>query len=300
MRPSHPARICGCVTRIKLRARPDAPKRETKPRVDRTGHGRINGLSLATKGPALGHGFDLDDKSIDQIVGLAGGSKGRWTHGNLSADGLGKHLGRVDLGSLKRDGDHAVGDFEFSKQAHELFPEGLSVSAAEFLMGAAESEPDTLGMSIVFDGKLEKSDTPSGKVARIKKIPRVDFVGDPGANPLGMFAGTGSELSEGATNQLDEFVAELGQDKVLQFCLTYWGSKGIELMPGTNTDPAPAPTPPGIDSGTKALSAELAATKRVHLTAAYEYGEVSSDSPNAFSTSVSNDWALRGGVSVRW
>jgi hypothetical protein len=246
--------------RLKLRAHPDTPKRKTKPRVSRRGNGRINGLSLATKGPALGHGFDLDDQSIDQVVELAGGSKGRWTHGNLSSSGLGKHLGRVDPKSIHRDGDHAVGDFLFSAQAHKFKPEGLSVSAAEFLMDAAENEPDTLGMSIVFEGSLEDveddENVPSGRAGRFEAIPRVDFVGDPGANPLGMFAGTGSELAAKATNQLDEVVSELGEEKVLQFCLSYWGSKGVDLM----TKPASAPPKPAETDGA-ALIAELAQTK---------------------------------------
>lgn len=214
--------------RHRLRAHPDTPKREEKPRVDRDGHGRINGLSIATKGEALGHGFSLDDVSIDQVVDLARKAKGRWTHGNLCADGLGKHLGRIDPVTVRRDGDHAVGDFLFSRQAHQFKPDGLTVSAAEFLMDAAENEPDTLGMSIVFEGELVEAEDGSS-VARMTAVPRVDFVADPAANPLGMFVGTGSELSSAVTEQLDEIISEIGQDRALSFALSYFGSRGIKM-----------------------------------------------------------------------
>src|SRR5688500_10256536 len=62
--------------------------------VDRTFPGRISNASILTTGPALGHGFEIDRTTIEQVARFAQGMRGRWTHGAVSEDGLGKHLGR--------------------------------------------------------------------------------------------------------------------------------------------------------------------------------------------------------------
>ena len=201
-----------------------------RPRVDREGYGRINGLSIATLGEARGHEFELDRISLEQIARTVPGAKGRWTHGHLCEDGLGKHLGRIDPASVRLQGDHVLGDFVFSARAHDFQPDGLTVSAAEYLMRMAEDEPDTIGLSIVFRGESEEIE--DGRMAaRVEATPRVDFVADPAANPLGLFAGTGSELSASATQRLDEIIEHVGLERAVSWAQTYLQSKGAQLMP---------------------------------------------------------------------
>lgn len=216
--------------RVRLRAKNSAQK---PPRVDRAGSGRINGLSLITKGEALGHDFWIDETTLDQVADQAEGSKGRWTHGNLCADGLGTHLGRWQ--DVQRLGDSVVGDFVFSPTAKNVKPEGLSVDAPAYLMDLAERDPDAAGVSTVLEladfevEKLSDEDKKAGKqakrFARTKSTPRADFVGDPAANPDGLFAGTPSELSERAGKAIDEAAERFGAERVRGFLASYLNGK---------------------------------------------------------------------------
>lgn len=224
--------------RVRLRAKNSAQK---PPRVDRAGSGRINGLSLITKGEALGHGFWIDETTLGQVETHADGAKGRWTHGNLCADGLGTHLGRYENG--RREGDSVLADFVFSPTAKHLKPEGLSVDAPTYLMDLAERDPDAAGVSTVLGlddfevEKLSAEDLKAGKepkkLARVKAMPRADFVADPAANPDGLFAGTPSELSEKATSALDEAAEIYGEERVRGFLASYLNGKAASASLST-------------------------------------------------------------------
>ncbi len=157
----------------------------TKLRVDRAGAGKILGASLATKGPAIGHGFQLDDKSIDQIAKLAKGEPvGWWTH-CFGEDGLGAHLGRWT--NPRREGEKAVGDFEFSATAKHVRPAGLSVDAATYLMDLAEQDPEAFGVSPFIEFTLEPVDG-GLPAARVTGLNRGDFTAFPAANPNGLLS----------------------------------------------------------------------------------------------------------------
>lgn len=207
------------------------PQTESAIRVDREGHGAIRGVSLATTGPALGHGFDLDETTIDQVAELFEGRAGRWTHGELSGDGLGQHLGRwVNLSTREikiRDEEtgevnlhrQAVGDFEFSASGWKIQPDGLGVPAPEYLMDRAKEDPSTFGVSIVAQfAMLEERDADGslkrrlGRIQSRKHAKRADFVADPAANPVGLHAGTGtmSEVHELAERHSALLRARLG------------------------------------------------------------------------------------------
>lgn len=283
--------------------------------VDRAGSGAIRGLSVITSGPALGHGFDVDDDTVRQVAGSLNGVPGRWTHGGLSEDGLARHLGRwkttgiqsfalcrdcktekpllrlPSLSSLKAEAPEApddekrvepehegppcptcgkpmdramraIGDFNFTKSAHSIRPDGLDVSAPEYLMDRAEEDPASFGISIVAEFKLEeraKDSTgakrdPIGRLAGPKALHRADFVADPAANPVGLAAlhvGTGalSELSEAASNQLDRMAGRLGEAEARRRALRFLDRffdrrKGMStpLNEGGDEITAPAPT----------------------------------------------------------
>lgn len=208
--------------RAKLRTLTTAGK---TPRVDRAGHGRILGASLMAVGPALGHGFEVDSTTIDQVVSLAEGTPGRWTHGNLCADGLGTHLGRWT--NVRREGERAVGDFEFSPAAKHVKPEGLSVDAPTYLMDLAENEPEVAGVSAVIDYETDEVRTDGAEpkqFARVTKVLRADYVADPAANASGMFSDSPSALAEQATEALHLAEQHHGKERVTAFLSAYLGA----------------------------------------------------------------------------
>lgn len=151
-------------------------------RVDRSGRGTILGAAIMSPGEARGHGFSIDEVSLSQVVGLGEGIQGRWTHPSPFSDGLGSFLGRWRR--VRLEGGKAVGDFEFSEAAHQYHPQGLTVSAAEWLMARAEQDPDVLGVSIVAELDVESlgEETALRHVARIRSLSAADFVADPAAN----------------------------------------------------------------------------------------------------------------------
>ena len=87
-------------------------------RVDQVNH-IIHGVSTAQAVEAIGHGFLLDHTSLNQIADLGNaaknGIKSRFTHPGLSADGLGKLLGRVK--NFRVLNNQALGDLHLSPVA---------------------------------------------------------------------------------------------------------------------------------------------------------------------------------------
>jgi len=178
------------------------------------GAGLIRGLSAITKGEALGHGLWIDDVFLDQ-VGAAlqasdkAGIKSRFTHPDLSADGLAKFLGRVKTGRV--EGGQVFTDLHLAKSAHKS-PDG---DLAGYVLDRTEEDPGSFGASIVFyrdlqqeaefelshgaelneDGYLDrtkwKSPDPDNvnnyRHARLATLDATDLVDDPAANPNGMF-----------------------------------------------------------------------------------------------------------------
>ena len=190
-------------------------------RVDRTGGlfgaGIIRGVSVLTRGEALGHGFWCDSVMLDQCLAFANaeprGLKCRFTHPGLSADGLSKGLGL--LTSFRRVGDQIIADQNFYQSAHKS-PDG---DLAGYVMDRAEEDPEHFGTSIVFEAdweaedlfleeheqKVEETDRDGRPIeryrfispdelntnnlphARIAELRACDVVDDPAANPSGLF-----------------------------------------------------------------------------------------------------------------
>lgn len=206
-----------------LRARLNAPKAADVPpeRVDREA-GIIYGVAMATVGEAKGHGFEFDEASLDALVELGNeheiGKKSRLGHPNESEDATGAFLGRGK--NWRRDGGIARADLHLDPSA-EISPKG---NLSEYVMTRTESDPDSWGMSIVFDFELEKQknsdgrETTKGKlpIARPRKLHAADVVDDPAAND-GMLSGN-VLLSAGATQFLQKFEAHAeAEGKTLAF-----------------------------------------------------------------------------------
>ncbi len=265
------------------------PQRAARLQVERSFPGAIRGVSLITTGPATGHELEVDRTTVEQVSQHASELRGRWTHGGLSDDGLGRHLGRwtnvrPELFWLCRACNaeqagpacetcqgttethwRAVGDFLFAKSAYQLRPDGLDAPAPVYLMDRAEEDPHSLGISVVARFAFDRGPRPEGderegpRLARLASrgdLLRGDWVADPAANPVGLHAGTGapSELTEGATRALDRIVAREGRDKAkaraLAFLARYFGDEFRE-------EDVNAEEPPVVGSPTRARADAL-------------------------------------------
>lgn len=135
--------------------------------VDRE-KGVVHGVILAEEGPFKDRRGEFDRQAIRKVVSLAkmrpGGLKARFTHPNLSSDGLGKFLGRYHdvrsdtvLREASRDADGkplvkemlvARGDLYLDKTALED-PPGGGKPLGIYVMDLSESDSDALGASLV-------------------------------------------------------------------------------------------------------------------------------------------------------
>lgn len=196
-------------------------------RVDREGGrdgaGVIYGVALVTSGvEALGHGQWVDGVFVRQIARAtlesSNGVKARYKHPGVSGDALGRLLGRIhppEAAATPEDllsEGKCLADLHFSPSAHKT-PDG---NLAEYIMDIAESEADTFGLSVVFkfdeaaedefmkahtaDGKFKSPDAANEKSyphARLAALRAVDAVGDPAANPDGLYGvANGAEIHD--------------------------------------------------------------------------------------------------------
>lgn len=230
--------------------------------------GLIRGLAVITRGEALGHGMWIDQEFVESVA-LAmqaenAGTKSRYTHPDMSSDGLAKGLGRVMF--VEGEDEIARGDLHFWKSARTS-PDG---DLAGHVIQRAIEDPTSFGTSISYmpDHEAEtefysqhqeeyEAETRSGKKqkrtrfkspdpenvnnyphARLGELRAVDVVDDPAANPGGLFHrdGTFKEAESlmdyvmGATDTAPECVA-LGAnpDRIRSFVNRYLSNRGIEM-----------------------------------------------------------------------
>ncbi len=137
---------------------------------------RINGFAVATIGPALGKGEDVDLQTLQQLVVL--GSKGkirvRFNHpdGDDVSANLDTLVGYAE--NFKIDGNICRADFQ--AVSSEANPNSTR------LLHLAKDAPEVFGASMVFDGRAVNGKT------RIENLYAVDFVDVPAANPAGVFS----------------------------------------------------------------------------------------------------------------
>jgi hypothetical protein len=151
--------------------------------------GVIRGVSLITKGPALGHGVMIDDKTLEQVKAAAeqyaGGLKVKLDH----SGGAGDIVGYID--ALRIDGEKLLGDLHLLQNSPHR----------AYILEIAQRIPDTFGLSIAFSGPSEKSSDKLTTLQRCSEIYSVDLVSEPAANPSGFFARKLKQLQTGEVEQ---------------------------------------------------------------------------------------------------
>lgn len=266
-----------------------APVETEEVRVQRHGGngggGVLYGVSLIATGEALGHDMWIDDVTLQQVAEFASrgksGVKSRFTHPSMSADGLGRHLGRIH--DVRLEDGRVIGDLHFVQSAHET-PEG---DLAEYVMQLAEDDPEAAGLSIVFehdpaseaefllehgatviDGYLDdrgfKSPDPLNTKnyphVRLAKLRAADIVDEPAANPEGLFDRHSlprvvDDLLSYAAGLSDEkpntTAFGVDADRATQFLGRWLESHGLSITPKAKEQPmsdqpvaAPEPVAP--------------------------------------------------------
>lgn len=244
------------------------PLAEAPDRVDREAR-VISGVSVITRGEALGHELWIDEQFLNSLVADAltmpsgRGIKSRFAHPGLSSDGTGKVLGRFRR--LRRSGDKVLGDLHLAASA-ERAPSG---DLAGYVLDLAEEDPGLFGTSIVFErdqeaesehyrshlddsGEFRSPDprnTENLPHARLRLLKAVDVVDDPAANPDGFFSQAGDVVTQAEAalswllglSERSPGAAALGgihPERARQFVSRYLTSRGLAVGPHRKEAPS--------------------------------------------------------------
>jgi hypothetical protein len=194
--------------------------------------GTIKDVSIATTGPALGHGVDLDTKTLSNLFELSkrGAVKSYWTHGGLfSGDRLGEEVGLFSAFYIA--GSQIKATFQVFEAFKKAYP-----ARYDYLLELAEKAPKEFGVSISFSGEAvwvlddgseipaeSLTDKPANSIGdrpfvRVHELHSADFVGSPAANAGGLF-------STGVTTLLDEKQKMTGELSELSAKVTQLGEQ---------------------------------------------------------------------------
>lgn len=165
--------------------------------------GVIYGAACMSIGPASGHGFSLDQTSLEQLAAIINaapdgfGLKCRFTHpeadeNGVEADDLASTIGRVRNARL--EGDTVRVDLHLADYSAVMPVLG---DVRTFLLQKAKEDPTSFGLSAAIFFDAEPDMDADGNInainARIRDCKAVDVVGDPAANRNGLLsAGSGN------------------------------------------------------------------------------------------------------------
>lgn len=209
------------------------------------------------------------------------GTKARYTHPNMSSDGMGSFLGRWK--NAKVDGDTLRGDLHVAEAAFNS-PQG---DLGTYVLDLAEEDPEAFGVSLAtkldWDNldEFESAQYEERRQARknnealpeLKKWPMRftgiragDVVDEPAATRGGFFSLTDVDnrnLPAQATVLLNSYFADAEPDVVTAringFLATYFKGKGLTMSTSTVEKPVEVPAPAPVQQPQVDLSAERAA-----------------------------------------
>lgn len=259
-------------------------KKDDDPIIDRDGGnyqaGIIRKFSVITIGEALGHDMWIDEEFLAQvntaINAQKNGVKSRFTHPDMSGDGLGKMAAKTMDSEV--DGDRVIADNHFLKSAHNT-PDG---DLAGYILSLADESPEDFGASIAFyrdrgeemkfmamhsdkDGVFKSPDKRNKnnyRHARLAELEAVDIVDEPAANPGGLFHRGPFKLLEngnaildyafGVTDQPPETHFGIDPSRIRGFVAKWAAEREIEI----NTKGQKMPDPAVVQTSTNAENAD--------------------------------------------
>lgn len=271
------------------------PQIDTAPQSDMfrtevsTGAERVDRKAKVIYGASLMQEGDVNDdrdwtvdsgtlaNALDLMQQSNAGSKARFTHPNMSADGMGTFLGRWK--NPRIDGDNLRADLHLAEAAFKS-PNG---DLGTYVMDLADEDPESFGLSLATrinneamkKIRLEKQaadENWKGRTPlRFRAVHAADVVDDPAATRGGFFSLSevdNRNLPAQATALLNSYFADAEPDvvsaRINGFLTTYFQSKGKSMTTATATIPAAEPivTTPTIDLATERKAAADLATKQ--------------------------------------
>jgi hypothetical protein len=244
------------------------------------------------------------------------GAKARFTHPNMSSDGMGSYLGRwknvrVDGGTLR--GDLHIADAAFTSPQGDL---------GTYVMDLAESDPEAFGVSLatMLDREnLDKHDEKLGKwPMRFSDVRAGDIVDEPAATRGGMFDLTTPDLRNlpaQATALLSTYFGDASEQvvrgRIDSFLSRYFSTKKDEPMAEETQvseetpesqqaveTPAPVAVEPvadlsaaGSDGVTTTVTTDFAAAERDRCKKIRALCELAGV-PDKFNTFVDNNFSV--------
>jgi len=223
------------------------------PRVDRE-RKVIFGASLFQTGDINDERpYTADEASLENALSLMqkgnNGTKARFAHPNMSADGMGSFLGRWK--NPRIEGDTLRADLHLAEQAFSS-PQG---DLGTYVMDMAEKDPDMFGVSLATrldDKAMEQlraerlAEDPKWRgrtPMRFRAIHAADIVDDPAATRGGFFSLADVDnrnLPAQATMLLDTYFGDAEPEVVTAringFLATYFRSKGLKMTDATVTE----------------------------------------------------------------
>jgi hypothetical protein len=206
-----------------------------------------------------------DSITFSQFMKLANGRKGikaRFTHPDMSSDGLGTYLGRWN--NARIDGKKVRADLNISPRSHDSPKLG---DVGKYVLDLAESDPDMFGASMATmldEEAMKEAERDDGyQPIRLKNLFAIDVVDSPALTNGGLFS-TSDDIPGHVSELLDSHFAGVQQSEIRERALGYLdryltNRYGVQPMSETKTTPA-AVTQETIDAAIdKALG--LAADK---------------------------------------
>lgn len=183
----------------------------------------------------------VDEGTLSELIDLGNanpkGLKARFTHPNMSSDGMGKFLGRWT--NFRREGDSVLADLHLSTSAF-VSPHG---DMGSYVLELAEDDPEAFGVSAA--GRLSQetlkawgdreSDEEDPVPIRWRKMMACDVVDEPAATRGGLFdVQTSDELDlhSTATLLLDQHLDGMAPREILErfrsFLQRWCEDRGVE------------------------------------------------------------------------